>query len=258
MIANNHTHTYRCSHATGNDEEYIKRAIDGGIKILGFSDHAPFPLCKDKNNCWWRIQVEDAEEYVSSIKALREKYRDEITIYIGFEMEYYPKYFKEMLNYVKSLGAEYLIMGQHYYAGEENGEASHSAGSFHDEKQLTVYTDIVIEGMRTGKYSYVAHPDMLKYSGDKSHYEKEAKRLCEASLKLDIPLELNLLGIFGNRHYPNEAFLEVAGQVGCKMIFGFDAHDPQRAYDEKSLVKAQALVEKYNINLIDTINLKKP
>ena len=39
MLANYHTHTYRCNHASGNDEEYVKKAIAENVKILGsFSD----------------------------------------------------------------------------------------------------------------------------------------------------------------------------------------------------------------------------
>ena len=42
MQENYHTHTYRCRHAIGSEEEYIRKAIDGGLKVLGFSDHTPF------------------------------------------------------------------------------------------------------------------------------------------------------------------------------------------------------------------------
>ena len=41
MLANYHTHTARCHHASGSEREYIEAAIAGGMKILGFSDHAP-------------------------------------------------------------------------------------------------------------------------------------------------------------------------------------------------------------------------
>ena len=34
-----HTHTKRCGHAVGEDEEYVIEAIKAGIKDLGFSDH---------------------------------------------------------------------------------------------------------------------------------------------------------------------------------------------------------------------------
>ena len=38
--ANYHTHTARCGHAIGTDEEYVQAAIQAGLKTLGFSDHA--------------------------------------------------------------------------------------------------------------------------------------------------------------------------------------------------------------------------
>ena len=39
---NYHTHTTRCMHAIGQDEEYVQAAIKAGIKKLGFSDHTPW------------------------------------------------------------------------------------------------------------------------------------------------------------------------------------------------------------------------
>jgi len=42
MIANYHTHTPRCNHATGEERAYVEQAIKKGLKILGFSDHTPY------------------------------------------------------------------------------------------------------------------------------------------------------------------------------------------------------------------------
>ena len=38
MKTNYHTHTTRCVHATGSDEDYVLSAIKGGYQELGFSD----------------------------------------------------------------------------------------------------------------------------------------------------------------------------------------------------------------------------
>ena len=35
---NYHTHTKRCNHAVGEDEEYVLSAIENGYKVLGFAD----------------------------------------------------------------------------------------------------------------------------------------------------------------------------------------------------------------------------
>ena len=44
MIANYHTHTPRCGHAIGSEEEYVRCALEAGFQILGFSDHTPYPF----------------------------------------------------------------------------------------------------------------------------------------------------------------------------------------------------------------------
>ena len=47
MKTNYHTHTTRCMHATGDDEDYVLSAIKGGYRILGFSDHTPWKYRTD-------------------------------------------------------------------------------------------------------------------------------------------------------------------------------------------------------------------
>ncbi len=254
MLANYHTHTYRCNHATGTEEEYILRAISCGVQIMGFSDHAPINFT-DSYYTGWRVPVDKAQEYVDTINALKEKYKDKIEIHVGFEMEYYPEFFETMLAFVKSVGAEYLILGEHYL-GRENDGRRHCAGPGHTEDSITEYVDLVIEGMKTGKFLYVAHPDILNYNGNDELWEKEMTRLCFAAKELDVPLEINCLGIRDNRHYSSERFYKIAGQVGAKMIVGFDAHDALSAYDGESLEKIKVFKEKYNLNIIDKVEIE--
>ena len=76
MIKRNyHTHTYRCGHAIGTDEEYVKAAIESGIKILGFSDHAPWPNVDNRSH---RMSMDMLDDYIESINSLKEKYKEEI------------------------------------------------------------------------------------------------------------------------------------------------------------------------------------
>ena len=43
MIANYHTHTWRCRHADGTEREYVERAIEAALKFSVF-DHSPYPF----------------------------------------------------------------------------------------------------------------------------------------------------------------------------------------------------------------------
>lgn len=47
MKTNYHTHTTRCMHATGSDEDYVLSAIKGSYQELGFSDHTPWKYHTD-------------------------------------------------------------------------------------------------------------------------------------------------------------------------------------------------------------------
>lgn len=40
---NLHTHTFRCGHASGTDDQMVLSAIETGFELLGFSDHMPYP-----------------------------------------------------------------------------------------------------------------------------------------------------------------------------------------------------------------------
>ena len=255
MIYNYHTHTVRCRHAKGSDEDYIRRAMEAGIKYLGFSDHAPFVFPDGYENLY-RVQMCDAESYVRELNILREKYKNDIQISIGFEMEYYPRYFDEMLKIARNMGAEYLVLGQHFILSEHpNGVGS--IGPTDSEEHLRIYVDEVIEGMKTGVFSYVAHPDLVCFTGDDKIYSSEISRLCLASKELDIPLEINLAGVRCNKFYPNEKFWKIVGDMGSPVTIGYDAHSSKDFLNKEQLNRAAYLIRKYHLNYIGMPRLRE-
>ncbi len=82
MKVNYHTHTKRCKHAVGEDEEYVLAAIKGGFKVLGFSDHTPWAYKSDFVPRI-RMTMDQFGEYCASIHALKEKYADQTKIIIS-------------------------------------------------------------------------------------------------------------------------------------------------------------------------------
>ena len=63
MKTNYHTHTTRCMHAVGDDEDYVRSDIKGGFKELGFSDHGPWKYHTDFVSDI-RMLPEDLPEYI--------------------------------------------------------------------------------------------------------------------------------------------------------------------------------------------------
>ena len=249
MTVNLHTHTYHCGHATGTPEEYVKRAIENGVKVMGFSEHVPFKFPGDVQNPA-HLKTEDVGKYFAELNALREKYKEQIKIIIGFEMEYFPKYFEEMFAFAKKVGAEYLLLAQHRVGEEE--PYGHWIGHIERPlKDLVNYVDMLIDGIKTGVFTYICHPDVINATSDMEVYTAQMTRLCRAAKEYDIPLEINFYGIRDNRFYPFDKFWEIAGKVGCKVVFGFDAHDTLAAFDQDSIPVAKQIVEKYNLTLIE-------
>ncbi len=255
MIANYHTHTWRCKHASGTEREYVENAIEHGLKILGFSDHTPMPYTEGYvSNV--KMGMDQLEGYVDTVLNLKEQYKDDIEIHLGLEVEYYPKFFTKLLETTTQYPIEYFLLGQHYLGNEIDD--LYSGDSTNDERQLERYCRQSQEALETGCFTYFAHPDLMNYTGDKRIYEKWMGGLCHCAKKLGIPLEINFAGIMDKRHYPNENFWRIVGEVGNDVIFASDAHQPENVRNSKALAIAEEIVNKYHLKLIDTVQFHTP
>ena len=232
MKANYHTHTSRCGHASGTDEQYVRAAIGQGFEELGFSDHVPWPYEDGFSHPGVRMNVSQLGEYLSSVRALARRYRDQIHILTGFECEYFPAY----MNWLEDMAAEnkldYLILGNHY---EDNDEYGMYFGASRTADQLSRYVKSAEKGMRTGLFAYLAHPDLFMRDYGKPFDENgraAAKELCQACKALDIPMEYNLHDRFlspvtHRKSYPDAHFFEIVRQEGVHVLIGVDAHEPE-------------------------------
>ncbi len=254
MDYNYHTHTFRCGHAAGTEREYIETALKNGILRMGFSDHIAF-VFPDGYESGFRVPTSQVGDYFFVLRALKEEYRDRITIKIGFETEYYPKYFDAMLKNAAAWGADYLILGQHFIANEHPG-GNYCGEPSNSVDELREYADCVIAAMETGAITYIAHPDLFRFTGSDEIYAAEMRRICRASVKSDTPLEINFLGIRGGRHYPDERFWRIAGVERAPVPFGLDAHRPEDAFDGASLKTALDMVGRFGLNYIGEPQLR--
>ncbi len=253
MLANYHTHTWRCNHAEGTEEEYVLSAMERGLTILGFSDHTPYPFPQPYVSTF-RMEMSQYEEYVTVIQGLKEKYEGQIQIYLGLETEYYPKYFSQLLEKLRSSPLEYLILGQHF-VGNEIGDV-YSGSETGDVEVLRRYCYQAMDAMNTGLFTYFAHPDLIRFSGDPKLYRKYMTEMCQEAKNCRIPLEINLLGLRQQRWYPRSDFWEIAGETGCQAILGTDAHAPWHLTELDSEEKARALAERNHLRLLQSVELR--
>jgi len=230
---NYHSHSYRCGHAVGEDEEYIKTAIEAGFKEYGVSDHIILPNIIHHN---MRGTYDQLEDYLKSFYKLKEKYKDKINVKVGFEAEYmdqYKDYYKSLLDSHK---IEYLILGQHCYYKDNKVNWYIAMDS---AKGIKEYTDHLIKGIESGLFTYVAHPDMfcIFYDTWDELAISCSKRIIEASIKHNCPLEINLCKVRATKYgyiereyasiYPFVPFWKLVSKYNAHIVVGIDTHNPK-------------------------------
>lgn len=266
-IRNYHTHTPRCQHAIGAEEEYVLAAIARGFDTLGFSDHTPWPYRSDFVS-GMRMRLDQFDDYKRTVLGLREKYAGQIRIPLGLECEAFPEYFSWLGDF-KAEHLDYIILGNHYdYSDEGDHARLYPAGGFyfgHCTRSDSVirYGERTLAGMATGLYDYVAHPDLCLHTMTAFDADCHAVSvdICQAARDLNLPLEFNLLG-FSRREredregligYPSRDFWRIAADTGCAAIIGFDAHSPQALQNLDLYRRAEAILTDLGMKIIEKI-----
>lgn len=234
---NYHTHNHRCGHAGGDCYDYANEAVKKGIKKLGFSDHGPF---KDFDP-GFRMAYDMFEDYKQEAYAVKRDYRDKLDVKVGVEIEYLEsqdKYYDELLT---KGGMEYLIMGQHFYE-DKNGILRYTYEMKSTEEYLD-YAKSIVNGIKTGYFSFLAHPDLICIHDFKWDYncDKAFDMIIDAALDKDFVIEYNGNGFRrgikkfydGERYeYPHDKVFKKVADAGVKVIINSDCHGPSQLCDE--------------------------
>lgn len=257
MITNFHTHTYRCMHAQGTEEDYVKAAINQGVQILGFSDHAPFP----DHDFGLRMKYDDLDDYLNELERLNNVYGDKIKILKGLEIEYHPKYLSYYKELVENRGLDYLALGEHTYI---NSHGIMNNIFFADStKDYVSYANAVCEAIKTGLFAFVAHPDIM-FINDfdlDDNCEKACNMIIDCAEKNDMILEFNANGLRRNKRmypdgvrypYPHKTFWEKVSGRNIRVLIGSDNHQPEQVNDSYVQL-AREMAKDLELNVIETI-----
>ena len=251
---NLHTHTYRCNHARGEDEDFVLAAIENGYTTMGFSDHAPYIFPDGFKYSDFRMKPYRTQGYADSVNELKEKYRDKIDIKLGFEVEWYPELIEKELEYLKSFNCDYLIIGQHFIGNEYEKWAQYTGHTTKKVKYLDMYISQVLEAARSGEITYIAHPDIFNFKGKREIYLEKMEYFISELKKTDIPLEYNFLGYTGKRQYPDPDFWKLVSKYQNRTVIGLDAHQPWVYADTENLEKMKKEIHDLGLNLIEDVN----
>ncbi|RZT96112.1 histidinol-phosphatase (PHP family) [Ancylomarina subtilis] len=254
MYFSYHTHTNYCD-GKAKAEAFIQRAIELQMKSVGFSSHAPFPV-----EVSWNMAENQLNNYVSEIRALSEKYQNEIDVYLSLELDYIPGITKPFAQVKETLGLDYTIGSVHLIQSPVDHEFlfldgpdtnySHGLECLYQgdiKKMVADYFSQVNEMILVQKPDIIGHIDKIKmnnkgryFSEDEKWYQDLLKETIAVIKETDCIVEINTRGLYTKKSpafYPDLNFARACFKNQIPMTISTDAHHPDELllyFDEAS------------------------
>jgi histidinol-phosphatase (PHP family) len=217
-----HNHTIRCNHAEGTVDEYIERAIALGIDVYGFSEHAPMDFDEG-----YRLAFDEMGAYENDIRTTRERYKADIDIRLGYEVDWLPGYMDERV-----LGADVdFLIGSVHFIDKWSFDNPEFIGGWkrRDIDEIWhAYFEATEAMAKSGKFDIIGHFDLIKIFKyvPKKDIRLLAKNALDAIKQSGMALEINAAGLRKPvaEPYPSKMLLEEAYALDIPITFGSDAH----------------------------------
>lgn len=256
-LQNLHTHTSFCDGAH-SPEELVLTALDKGFSSIGFSDHS-YTYYSHR----YAILGDKTEEYKKEILRLKEKYKDQIKIYLGLEFDIYSG--------LDTSGYDYSIGSVHYIKrGDGYIDFDRNALLFDDVIKMyfcgfgmelvKAYYHTLATLPDYGKFDIIGHFDVItKHLETHNFFDVTSKKYLNyafeaaEALKGKIPFfEVNTGAIakgYRTTPYPSIPILKELNRLGFGAVITSDCHDKEMLdchFNEAAeLLKVCGFKEKY-------------
>ncbi len=232
---NLHTHTIYCD---GKDtpEDMIKRAIEIGFDSIGFSGHAPM-----KYDINWAMTESGKDAYVKEIKQLKEKYRNDINVYLGIENDLFADTDLSVYDYVIS-SVHFIRIGEEIFGIDVNPNAVKRLIDLHfggnGLKYVRSYYENLAKINDLSRTDIVGHCDLVtKYCEREKFFDENCKEYTSYALEgITAVAEKNKVfevntGAIARGHrttvYPAPFIMKRLKELNCHLVISSDCHNKQ-------------------------------
>jgi histidinol-phosphatase (PHP family) len=207
---------------------YVQKAIEVGVDVYGFSEHAPMKNFEDG----YRLKLEDKNYYENSVLDLKQKYSNDIEILLGYEVDFIVGDY--LLDEIVNANVDYLI-GSVHYLGKWGFDNPEFISEYENRDIDTIWEEYFVNVKKmaqSGKFDIVGHLDLIKVF--KYLPKKDIKLIAQECLKeikkSNMVLEVNPAGLRKpvKEQYPSKPLLELAYELDIPITFGSDAHSVEQ------------------------------
>lgn len=262
---NYHSHTH-FSDGKGEPELYVQSAIKHKMYAYGFSCHSPVPF-----ESGWNMKYENLLAYINEINRLKNKYKAQIKLFIGMEIDYIKNIIG--IGHFNHLNLDYTIEGVHYLGFFEDGKAwDYDRGKAiyakglkeifgNDIKRLVkYYYQQINEMLINEKPDVIAHLDLIKkynkgnyfFNENEQWYKNIVLETLELISESNSIVEINTRGVLkgiDNEYYPSNFIIDKCNELNIKLCMNADTHNPKdvMAYlpEVKALLLEKGIKEVY-------------
>ncbi|MFC0211262.1 histidinol-phosphatase [Paenibacillus chartarius] len=239
-----HTHHERCGHADGMIRAYIEAAIQGGLDVIGISDHSPyFYSSVDRLHPGIAMAKSEFPRYVAEVLELKREYEGRIDVLLGVESDFFPEHAELYREEYKKYPFDYIIGSVHQSGGVSIFNKRRWNG-LNDKQKIAAkeeYYDLIQQSARSGMFHILGHIDAMKgfFPAFSAIPTPKVDETLKVIAECGVSIEVNTSG--GTKDvggwYPSDDILERAHHYGVDITFGSDSHKPSRIGEDFDKVR---------------------
>lgn len=229
-----HMHTPLCGHADGVPDDYVRAAAVAGIGLITFTCHIPMSV-DGFGGDRIRMPIDQLPRYRDLIRsAARLGESIGVEVLCGIEAEIFPESTAmETMDAVLSANPFDFVLGSLHHQLPVYRQWLSDQGVRGDAEIVRCYFNHLTEGVASGRYHSIAHPDVIRIYGtvqsfDPADHEPEIRRFLSAAVENDVCIEVNTSGLTKGVYqvHPDPVIIGWAVEQGVKFTMGSDAHRP--------------------------------
>jgi histidinol-phosphatase (PHP family) len=220
--------------AAENVERYLEAAREAGIAELGVSEHVyRFRQALElwRHPYWKQQATDDLDEYCERIRAT--------PLRLGIEADFVPGAEDRTAALLERRGFDYVVGSVHFIGDRAVDFDDPDWDVWVDDGDADAvwrrYFNAVAEGVRSGLFDILGHPDLVKVWGrgrplperdPRFYYEPAVEAIAESG----IAVEVSTAGLRKpvDEIYPSPAFARMCVDAGAAFSLSSDAHAPDQ------------------------------
>lgn len=226
-----HMHTKFSGDSEADPEEHIRQALRLGLDEICFTDHRDFDYPIDTFEL-------DVPAYFKEMRALQEKYKDQIRIKIGVEIGLDRDHIQEINDFINGADYDFVVGSIHVIRHTEFYYGDYFKGKTKEEAHREFFTEELACVQSFDCFNVLGHMDYIMRYGpyaDKRVDHRQWASLIDEILKTLIAkgkgIEVNTSGYALNKTcgFPNYDVVSRYKELGGSIItIGSDAHTSDR------------------------------